>query len=132
MTKERRGKVVAFNSRTREITKPSESWGDKGGKPRAQIIIIGQGPFLYWGGHPVPAVLAKRHVLDREYTWRRGGSPVGQRSGFRRCHLGMPLPSSEQCTPKTTSSSCITGCCESCSTHAASNKKDEDGLLAER
>ena len=46
MTKERRGKVVAFNSRTREIIKPSESWGDKGGKPRAQILIIGQGPFI--------------------------------------------------------------------------------------
>lgn len=46
MTKERRGRVVAFNSRTREIIKPSESRGDKGGKPRAQIIIIGQGPFI--------------------------------------------------------------------------------------
>jgi hypothetical protein len=42
MANERRGKVVAFNSRTREIIEPSESWGDKGGKPRAQVIIIGQ------------------------------------------------------------------------------------------
>jgi hypothetical protein len=80
----------------------------------------------------VPAVLAKRHVLGTGYNGGKGGSPVGQRSGFRRCHLGMPLTSSKPCTLQTPSSSCIAGCCGSCSTHAASNKKDEDGLLAER
>jgi hypothetical protein len=52
MANERRGKGNgAFNSRTRENIRPSESWGGKGGEPRAQVIIIGQGGLVIGDGN---------------------------------------------------------------------------------
>jgi hypothetical protein len=52
MTNQRRGKDNgAFNSRTRENIRPSESWGGKGGEPRAQVIIMGQGGLVIGEGN---------------------------------------------------------------------------------
>ena len=52
MTTQRKGKGnVAINSRTRETIRPSEGWGGKGGEPRAQVIIMGQGGMVIWDGN---------------------------------------------------------------------------------
>ena len=67
MTTQRKGKGnVAINSRTRETIRPSEGWGGKGGEPRAQVIIMGQGGNGYLGWKPVPAVWAGISVLGKE------------------------------------------------------------------